>query len=248
MDLPGADLEMLRNSRGAGGIKVNDGAIELDFAGYSPDAGKPGDDVRDFVGDMDASGLGAIAFSISDDMYAKMAPEIDKLVDQSPEAAQFGITSVEDLKAVIGNKVGVTLGLDSAAQQPILGIKSETGNPDKQNQVLAPLFDQGVPNLEKKTDGNVTFIGFGQTPDAVQNPSSKLSDNDAFKKATEASGSVLAILFADLERVRALPDMERSIAREPAAKEFFDAVSGIGMVSSMGDDGYSKAHIRVIGK
>lgn len=239
-------VSLVRDARFAGGLQVSDEFIDLKMAGYSPQEVSGSVDLDDFVTSLPGNGLGAFAFAIPDAAWDQFGPDAQKMIDETPELQQLGITSLDDLKAVIGNKIAVTVGVENG--QPSFGLKSETAHPDKQAQILEPLFAQAGTQVQRVTDGNVTAIGLGQTPEKVLNPESKLADNETFKKVTDLSGDLQSVVFVDVANLSSIPDFDQMIAGDPTAKEMVDAFAGAGIVSAAQDGHYSDGHIRFVGK
>ena len=240
----GFNVDDLADMRVAGGLKVESDVMGMEFVSYSPEAQAGGDDVdaKDFAASMDGDALAVLGFGLNDDQYAQMWEGAQPLLEQDPAMSEL-ITSVDDLKALFGNRAAVSVSLDNLqAPEPKIGIKTETKDVDRQQEILDRFFGgQEVPGLERSTEGDVTVFGFGQTTDAVLNPASKLGDNDAFATATDGAGP--AILWVNTDKIRSFPEFSDA---PPELKEALEPIAGIGGGSSDVEDGYVEGFLRVI--
>lgn len=227
---------------GAAGIKIEDGMAVL--RGISKTGQEVGDAELDddFVDSLPAGGLGVLATAFSPEAINLAWEQLQPTYEQNPRMfEEFGITSADDLAAVLGNQLAVTFSW--SGQMPSVGIKVETEDPAKHQQVLETLAQvMGLPDVQHSTDGNVVHTTWGMSPDELANPSEKLGDNEAFDDVTETSGDTQSVLWVDVPAI--LGNQTLGLGNSEEARNL-EPISGIGISGSTLDDGYAEFFVRV---
>lgn len=229
-------------AHGAAGIKIEDGVAVL--RGVSKSGQEIGDAelADDFISSLPAGGLGVLGSAFSAETIDLLWEQLEPMYAQDPSMFEaFGISSADDLKAVLGNQLAVTFGFDG--QRPSVGIKVETDDPAKHQEVLETIASGiGIPDVQHSTDGNTVFTTWGMSPDALANPSETLGDNEAFGKVTETSGDTQAVLWVDVPAL--LANQALGLGGTEEAK-YLEPISGVGISGSTLDDGYAEFFVRV---
>lgn len=229
-------------AHGAAGIKIEDGVAVL--RGVSKSTQEIGDAELDddFVNSLPAGGLGVLGTAFSAESIDMLWEQLEPMYAQDPSMFEaFGVSSAADLKAVLGNQFALTFGWEG--QQPSVGIKVETDDPAKHQEVLETIASGiGIPDVQHSTDGNTVFTTWGMSPDALANPSEKLGDNDAFETVTETSGDTQAVVWVDVPAL--LANEALGLGGSEEAK-YLEPISGVGISGSTLDDGYAEFFVRV---
>ena len=240
----GVPVTDIPDSRVAAGLKAENDNITLKASVYSAKAVKQDGSIKDFVGSLDGNSVGAFGASISEDTVNELWKQLEPMLGQQPQLGQL-FTSVDDLKALLGSKVAASVNFASDAPQ--VGVKSESHDPAKQGEILDKILSEAMPGLERKTEGNVTAIGYGMTADSVLNPSTKLSDNAAYKKAIDGVGNPTGIVWVDLQRVtQVIPEYESSVP--PEAKEALAPLAGVALVANTDGTNHGTIQLKVVAK
>lgn len=226
------------------GMKIEDGAATLKALVASNEDIAAADVDDAFITSLPARSLGAMGFGVSDDVIDMAWEQLQALGQTQPGLLeQLGISSDDDLRAVLGKQIAVTV--DFANDMPAVGLKVRTDDPAKHQEVLEGLLGAiGIPGIQHQTDGDVVHSTFGMSPDQLANPTETLADHDAFAQLTETSGDAEGIVWIDMPNVVALlPQLG-----VPTGDEIYlnlEPLSGVGISGSNIGDGYQEVFVRV---
>ncbi len=245
-DASGIDTQTMKGTHGAMGLKVSENKLSMQYAVQTPNAPEASsDDVAAFAKDLSGDALLVAALGTNDDMFEQYW-KLAESQDAAESLAQFGITGPQDLKALIGKKVGLTVGVDG--ESPVVGAKLETEDAAKQKQILDKIAEAvgSSPEfpLTVGQDGDNGLVAFGQDTDAITNPGSKLGDLDGFKQVVD--GKAAGLLYINIEGLKSQPfyeDMIGSVGDE--FSEVLDPITAIGMVANPSADHYQEGALQV---
>ncbi|GAB3820203.1 hypothetical protein GCM10028820_25560 [Tessaracoccus terricola] len=230
------------SAHGAAGIKVEDGNAVL--RGISKSSQEIGDAelTDDFVSSLPAGGLGVLGSAFSAESIDLLWEQLAPMYQQDPAMFDaFGISSADDLRAVLGNQLALTFGWEG--QQPQVGIKVDTDDPARHQEVLEAIASGiGIPGVQHSTDGNTVYTTWGMSPDALASPSETLGDHEAFGSVTETSGDTQSVLWVDVPAI--LGNQALGLGNSEEA-QYLEPISGIGISGSTLDDGYAEFFVRV---
>ena len=230
------------SAHGAAGIKISDGMAVL--RGVSLSSQEIGDaELADgFVSSLPAGGLGVLASAFSAESIDLLWQQLQPMYEQDPSMFDaFGVTSADDLGAVLGNQLALTFGWQG--EEPQIGIKVSTDDPAKHQEVLETIASGiGIPGVQHSTDGDTVHTTWGMSPDELANPAETLGDNEAFGDVTETSGDTQSVLWVDVPAL--LSNEALGLGNSEEAK-YLEPISGVGISGSTLDDGYAEFFVRV---
>lgn len=220
----------MRGTHGAMGLRAEENLVLLRTSMVNS-RGLDGDDVTDFVGSLPAGAPFAVGFGMNDEAYAEMWD----VIQQSPEAdrqlAQFGVESLDDLKALLGRKMGIAIaGLDEPT--PSVAVKVETDDSARHGELVAPLLTelQSSMPLETSSDGDEVFYASGFTLDEVAN--GRLGDSENYRRVVDTDGDAMAIVYFDVDNL--FRSLEGAV--DPEASGILGRIAAAGAVSSVDGD------------
>ncbi|MEO7588033.1 MAG: DUF3352 domain-containing protein [Arachnia sp.] len=231
------------NARAAMGMKIEDGSAVVRAVSWSDQDVTEGP-ATTFLNSLPSAALGAMSFSLSDSVHDALWKQVEPLLAESPEAGeQLGISSKEDLRAILGSEMAIAVGMDQN-NSPTVGIKVRTDDVAKHESFLDTLGNEmGVGGLEHVADGDVVTTTFGQPIDGFTNPGGTLAENETTQKLTKGSGDAQAVMWVDLPAILAIPGLGLDTDQEMMRN--MEPLSGIGMSSSILGDDYAETFIRV---
>ena len=233
-------------SRFAAGLKVQDGAIALRTITWQKDEIKDrGENVKDLAGSMPADWLGSLTFSLSPSLVNKMWENIDSLPASSQrQLKNFGISSADDLHALVGTQFSVAFTGDSNTLRA--GFKVRTKDPEKHKSIVEKITRTGSLKDAKTTvEGDTVTTTFGTDIGTFSNPGEKLSANSEHEKLTKGIDNPQAAAWVNVPQVLKAMDKNSSNGLPKQLKENLESISGIGMVAGQIDDHYFDSWIRV---
>ncbi len=221
-------IEQLKQMHGAAALKAETDLLKVDFSFFTgTDAGTL-PDVQGSVGALPADAMFAFGSGANAESYVAAW----KMLEQTPEFGQvfqqFGISSGQDLYAVLGEELVAAFGgLDQSTGMPRLGIKLKPGDMARHQEALSdvvePLMQQG---LEQKIDGDTAIYAMGYSPDEIT--SGSLKDNEAYKRV--ASGKAHQIMFLDLNK---FAEMVSGGTLPQEAQDSIGPIQGIGLIGNV---------------
>jgi len=233
-------------SRFATGLKVQDGAIALRTISWQKDELKErGENVKDLAGSMPADWLGSLAFSPPPDLVNKVWENLDSLPASSRRQLEnFGISSADDLRALLGTQFSFAVTGDSKQLQ--VGIKVHTKDPEKHKSILEKITRSGTLQDARTTvDGDTVTTTFGANSDSFSNPSDRLSANGEHEKLTKGIDNPQSSAWVNVPQVLEVMEKNSSNGLPTQLKENLEPISGIGMVAGQIDDHYFDSWVRV---
>ena len=233
-------------SRFAAGLKVQDGAIALRTITWQKDEIKDrGENVKDLAGSMPADWLGSLTFSLSPSLVNKMWENIDSLPASSQrQLKNFGISSADDLHALVGTQFSVAFTGDSNTLRA--GFKVRTKDPEKHKSIVEKITRTGSLKDAKTTvEGDTVTTTFGTDIGTFSNPGEKLSANSDYEKLTKGIDNPQAAAWVNVPQVLKAMDKNSSNGMPKQLKENLESISGIGMVAGQIDDHYFDSWVRV---
>lgn len=233
-------------SRFAAGLKVQDGAIALRTITWQKDEIKDrGENVKDLAGSMPADWLGSLTFSLSPSLVNKMWENIDSLPASSQrQLKNFGISSADDLHALVGTQFSVAFTGDSNTLRA--GFKVRTKDPEKHKSIVEKITRTGSLKDAKTTvEGDTVTTTFGTDIGTFSNPGEKLSANSDYEKLTKGIDNPQAAAWVNVPQVLKAMDKNSSNGLPKQLKENLESISGIGMVAGQIDDHYFDSWVRV---
>ena len=233
-------------SRFAAGLKVQDGTIALRTITWQKDEFKDrGENVKDLAGSMPADWLGSLAFSPPPDLVNKVWENLDSLPASSRRQLEnFGISSADDLRALLGTQFSFAVTGDSKQLQ--VGIKVHTKDPEKHKSILEKITRSGTLQDARTTvDGDTVTTTFGANSDSFSNPSDRLSANGEHEKLTKGIDNPQSSAWVNVPQVLEVMEKNSSNGLPTQLKENLEPISGIGMVAGQIDDHYFDSWVRV---
>ncbi|GAA4899038.1 hypothetical protein GCM10025789_16370 [Tessaracoccus lubricantis] len=246
MALPGADLDAIRGSHGAAGLKVAENRIMVETQFISPNYPQPEvDDVRSFAEDLPGAALVAVAGSGSTQAYEQSWEALEQ-AGLGGQLEAFGITSAADMEALLGRQIGLTLALADSGE-PVVAAKFVSDDPARQRALMDTVVDSlyGEDWITAEQHGDTMYVVAGQPLEAALNPSSLLGDSAAYKDVV--TGPAGGLGFVDVEAFKGTT-LYQELAADPYSSEFaawLAPVRSIGMTGTAGDDGYSEGQLQV---
>ncbi len=245
-DLEKTGAAALPESRLAMGLKVQDGALALRSITWQKDETKDrGENVKDLAGSMPADWLGSFAFSLSPTLVNRMWENLNSLPDSSQrQLKNLGLSSADDLNALVGTQFSVALTGDSNKLQA--GFKVRTKDPEKHKSIMEKIAKTGSLKDAKTTvEGDTVITTFGTDIGAFSNPGEKLSANSDHEKLTKGIDNPQASAWVNVPQVLKTVDKGGSNGLPAKLKENLEPISGIGMVTGQIDDHYFDSWVRV---
>ena len=234
-------------SRFVAGLKVQDGAIALRTITWQKDELKErGENVKDLAGSMPADWLGSLAFSAPPDLANKVWEILGSLPTSSQRQLEdFGISSADDLRALLGTQFSFAIS-DDSEQQVQFGIKVHTKDPEKHKSILEKITRSGsLQDARTTVDGDTVTTTFGANSDSFSNPSDRLSGNSEHEKLTKGIDNPQYSAWVNVPQVLKAMDESSSNGLPKQLKENLEPISGIGMVAGQIDDHYFDSWVRV---
>ena len=225
------------------GMKIEDGSAVMRAVSWSDQDVEKGA-ATSLPGTLPSTSLGAMSFSLSDSVHDLLWEQMEPMVSENPsEAAELGIQSKDDLKAILGSEIAISVDMDEASS-PVVGVKVRTDDAAKHESFLELLgSEMGAQGLDHVTDGDVVTTTFGQSASEFGNPAQKLSDNETASKLIEGSGDAQAQIWVDVPAILAIPEFD--LDENDEMMQNLKPLSGIGMSSSFLDGDYAESFIRV---
>ena len=242
----GTNAAGILESRFAAGLKVQDGTIALRTITWQKDEFKDrGENVKDLAGSMPADWLGSLTFSLSPSLVNKMWENIDSLPASSQrQLKNFGISSADDLHALVGTQFSVAFTGDSNTLRA--GFKVRTKDPEKHKSIVEKITRTGSLKDAKTTvEGDTVTTTFGTDIGTFSNPGEKLSTNSDYEKLTKGIDNPQAAAWVNVPQVLKAMDKNSSNGLPKQLKENLESISGIGMVAGQIDDHYFDSWVRV---
>ena len=242
----GTNAAGILESRFAAGLKVQDGTIALRTITWQKDEFKDrGENVKDLAGSMPADWLGSLAFSPPPDLVNKVWENLDSLPASSRRQLEnFGISSADDLRALLGTQFSFAVTGDSKQLQ--VGIKVHTKDPEKHKSILEKITRSGTLQDARTTvDGDTVTTTFGANSDSFSNPSDRLSANGEHEKLTKGIDNPQSSAWVNVPQVLEVMEKNSSNGLPTQLKENLEPISGIGMVAGQIDDHYFDSWVRV---
>lgn len=244
--VPGADSASLKGTHGAAGLQVTDSKLSLKIMMQSPNMAEvTGSGSTDLVKGMSGDAPFVIATETNDAVFDQLWSALEGTGNGSATLKEFGIESVDDLKALLGRSVGVEVSMVDG--MPVVGAKLETDNPARQKEIfekINALLEGSGQQLTLEQEGNTGIIAYGQSAQNVLSPSSKLGDLDAFRKVVD--GKAQSVVFLNIEALKALPDydsLQSSLGTQVA--EVIEPMTSIGLVANSIGDHYTESNLHI---
>lgn len=248
LDATSIDADALRDAHGAAGLKVSDNKLTAKLVMQAPNAPEAsGPDVVDLARSLPGDALAVIAAGTTDEAIGELWSTLETAAGGTDALASFGITGVDDFRALIGSRVGLSIGMDGG--MPQVGAKLETDEPEKQKEIFDGIDELlqagGIPGIAFAQDGNTGIVAYGRSADNLLNPASKVGDLDTFKQVVD--GKAQAVVFLNVDALKALPDYETMLNSMPDGQleEFLAPVSSVGIVGNAAGDHYSESFLHV---
>ena len=244
------DTSTMQGMHGAAGVKVKDNKLSVEIQVQTPNAPdmKDAADTSGVAKNISGDSLVAFSGSVGGDINQAW-DMLESQPDMVESLKQFGIETPDDLKALLGKQMTMSLDWDEDSQMPVIGATFETENAEKQKQILDKFNEMlaqgsGMEGLEITQDGNTGIVAFGQSASDVLNPGSKLGDLDGFKQVVDGKAqSILFVNVAGLKERSFFQDMIQS--GDTTVSEVLDPINAIGMTANAVDDHYTEAFIHV---
>lgn len=240
----GVDIDpALLNTHMAAGIKIEEGTAVFRSVAWTEQKVSKANVDSGFFNSMPANGLGTLGLALSDDIIKQLWTQLQEMEkNQSPGTlAELGLTSADDLRAVLGNQLAATVTMGSN-NQPALAIKVKTPDVAKHQSLLEKLIGQSGAPITSKVDGDTVYWSMEGSPD-LQNPGDKIGDNATYKKLVATGGDQQMVLFVDVPKILTIADEQFSLDAE--TKDNFGKISGVGIAASVIDDHYTESFVRV---
>lgn len=237
------DPEAMRGAHGALGFKAAEDKLSIEARFATPNAPEAEEigDVSELAAGLSDDSLVAFAGGLPQDFS-----ELWELTDAEPSVkdslSQFGIDGPDDLSALLGDKVALTLDWDDHAQLPILGSIFESNDPARQSEILGQIDETiaemgGAEELEITQQDDRGVVAFGQSADELLNPDSKLGDLAAFKSVV--SGKAQAVLFINLDSLKSREFYQDLTYGQDEMTEVLAPMTAIGLTANASDGGRS---------
>lgn len=240
------DPASMKGAHGAFGLKASDNKLSIKYATQTPNAPEiKSNDISALAKDMPGDALVVLAGGTSEPQFKALWELVESQPNGVESLNQLGIGSVDDLKALLGTQMAVSVGLDG--QNPKVGAKLITDNPEKQKQIFDKVQEamgqsQEFP-LSTAQDGKTGIVAFGQSTDDVVKPSSKIGDLEGFKKVVE--GKADGIFYVNIEGLKSQSFYQDTIGSSGEFQEVLDPITSIGLVGNYASDHYQEGFMHV---
>jgi hypothetical protein len=221
------------------GVHVADDALEMVGLAFSvSDVPVPDGEPTRLVQDLPEDTVVAFGMSELGDYTVKAWDQLEKAGDMAEieqVEAELGIELPDDLRAIFGTDLAVALFGD--LQQPEVGARVATDDPDKASRVLEsvlsdPQFD--VPAVYSDVDGGYVVAGEQETLDALS-AGGALGATPKFRDAVADADDAGLIGYLDLEAVVQQVIDQGGEDGDEAAK--FTAAKALGFSMTTTDEG-----------
>ncbi|WGT46471.1 hypothetical protein [Tessaracoccus lacteus] len=238
--------DLTRDLHGAAALQVADSLLTLRTVFDAPGMAADGaGDVRDVAGNLSADSLFALATATNDDSISRIWEAVSANETATAWAQQFGLTSQDDLGALLGESLGLTLGMDEAGS-PVLGAALVGDDAARQKEILdqldTTLQQSGATGLRIEQDGDTGVIALGQEVSDVTNPASKLSSLDGWSKLVD--GPAQSVLYVNVPAILADQNLAALVQQSSDLQAWLEPVSGMAVTSTQ-DSSTVEALVRV---
>lgn len=237
---PGEMFDDIPATHGAVGFKVEDGAAVLRVVTSTEDMVlHDGEDIRSFT---EALPNGILVFSAA--LPEEQMDEAWEMLQQTPDLREtmdmLDIRTADDLKAVLGSRIGATVSFEN--DDVIFGLAVDTEDPERHSSVVNQLLaEAGMPEIQHEVIDGIAYTTYGMSPSEAADPANPVGDNEHFSSLTEVSGDASSIGFVDVNALESvLPDIN-----EPVLEEIVRTISGVGISQSVLNDEYAEVIFRI---
>lgn len=240
-DMPAPAPMDLPAMHGAFGLKIDDGNAVVRSVMATEDFELPeGGGTDELVGALPA-GMFVAGGQIPDATYQQLWDVISSDPNVMSGLSQYGITTVDDLRAVVGSQLGISVSITN--DMPVFGLAVQTDNPDLHSQVVSRLLtDMGLHDAQHEVIGDLAYTTYGMSPSEMAEPANPASGIEAYDELTEGSGDVHSVAYLDMDQL--VQFMDRTGA-DPQLTENLAPISGIGITGSKLNDTYAESFIRI---
>lgn len=232
----------------AAGLRVEDSTIVLDGVGWqSEKLLEKGEAVDDLVGGLPGDAMGAVGIGASDAAIERLWEQLSARPDAQPALEAFGVTSKEDLAALVGNQFALHApgsladAISGSASQASFGIVVKTKDVAKHEALLDKVKAQVPQGLTSKTEGDKVYTTWNGSPEDLIKPKSRLADDETYKRVIKDAGGATGIVYVNLGDVlESVPG-----ATEGPQGAEIRKLDGLGMVMKQLDDHYAGFTVRL---
>lgn len=230
------------------GVRVEEGSLVLNGVGWQETKLDKMEPVTDLIGNLPGDAAGVFGGSVNQSGLDQGWKQLEQQ-HQTEVLEQFGISSKEDFKALIGQQVAFyvpqstldALGGGSGAAAPTVGLAVKTDDAATHQRILDKLAQQLPQGLGHHTEGDKVYSIWNGSAEELAKPASKLSDNESYKKVIKDPSNAHAIVFVNVASiVDGLPGLAREDKLTALTK-----LDAVGLVGKVVDDHYSSFTLRV---
>ncbi len=224
--------------RTAMGLTIKDGTLSLRSIATTAEGVTVDGNVRDVAAGLPANTAVAGAISIP----KEFADQLWSIAESAGEnsMSSVGITSVEDLRTLLGTEITFTL---DSSEPPTAALAVRSDNPVKQQLLLGNLLQQaGATPAASVIEEDRVITTFRTTTESFTSPSEKLGDNATYQKLTAGIDNPHSILWVDGNKLK---DLVQNLTGDTGLAENLQSITGIGVVSQQLDANTSEGWLRI---
>ncbi|MDO5082389.1 MAG: DUF3352 domain-containing protein [Arachnia propionica] len=242
---PGAVLE----GRVAFGLRIEDSTVVLEGIAWQEQKIENNlESASELVGNLPGDTIAAVGSSTNDASIDQAWEQLEQQGLSSSDLQSIGISSKEDLKALVGQQFGLYVPQSTVAAlsegrgaTPTVGLAVKTNDPSGHQSVLERIGRQLPEGLKHHTEGDKVFTTWNGSPEDLAKPKTRLADDATYKKVVKDADKANAIIFVNIGSiVSSLPNLGSGSDVEALRK--FD---GVGMTVKMLDEHYGSVTLRV---
>lgn len=236
--------------RVAFGARVEDSTLVLEGIGWQEQKFDGSQEsVSELVGNLPGDTIATFGGSANEAAIDQAWEQLEQQGVSTSQLESIGITSKEDLKALVGQQFGFYLPqnvVDAIAaggqgSAPTVGLAVKTNDAAGHQAVLDRIGQQLPQGLKHHTEGDKVFTTWNGSPEELAKPTEKLSANATYQKVVKDAGQANAILFVNADSI--VSSIKNNSPRTDT--QALSKLDGVGLVGKRLDDHYGSITVRV---
>ncbi|MDO5068032.1 MAG: DUF3352 domain-containing protein [Propionibacteriaceae bacterium] len=231
------------------GLRIEDSTLVLEGIGWQEQKFEGSrESVSELIGNMPSDTIATFGASTNDAAVDQAWEQLDQQGLSQSQLQSVGISSKEDLKALIGQQFGfyvpqsaLTSLTGRPAGAPTVGLAVKTNDPAGHQAVLERIGKQLPEGLKHHSEGDKVYTIWNGSAEELAKPKEKLASNEIYQKVVKEADKASAIFFINIDSiVTAVPNITAGSDAQALTR-----LGGVGMVAKVLDDHYSSVSIRL---
>lgn len=240
-DISGEMGVNIPETHGAFGLTVEGGVAQLQGSIFSEEITSANDDsVNDYITSLPSAPIVA-GITLSEQTVNEIYAAISEDSSMGNMAAEMGIESAEDLRDILGSRIGLVADIGDNDVKFALAV--QTDDPERHVDFVRQLLSQGLSmgSTSPQTEiiDGIAYTTYGMSAQEVANPSSKLGDNQAYTQVMP-DGEANQMVFVDVASL-----LERYSGASDPTLEDLRQITGVAITGVDLDDNRTEVLIRV---